>query len=169
MTGATLHCFSGKMAAGKSTAARQLARERQALLLEEDHFLATLYPGEIRTLEDYVRCSTRVKEALTDPIVALLRSGMPVVLDFPGNTRNQRAWFRRLFEAAPCAHELHFLDRADEVCKAQLRERSRHLPPGSPFTSAAEFEAITRYFEPPDQAEGFNLVLNVRENAGPCS
>ena len=43
----TLHFLCGKMAAGKSTLARELAHEHQAVLLEEDHFLAALFPGEI--------------------------------------------------------------------------------------------------------------------------
>ena len=33
-----------------------------------------------------------------------------MVLDFPGNTKAQRAWFRQLFEGANAEHELHFVD-----------------------------------------------------------
>ena len=156
----TLHFLCGKMAAGKSTLARDLARAHQAVLLEEDHFLATLFPGEIRSVADYVKYSSRVKEALSEPIVALLRSGISVVLDFPGNTPNQRRWFRQLIDRAQVAHELHYLDVSDEVCKAQLRERSKSLPEGSLFTSDAEFAAVTKYFQPPVAEEGFNVVLN---------
>ena len=154
----TLHFLCGKMAAGKSTLARELARAHQAVLLEEDHFLAALFPGEIRSIADYVKYSSRVKDALSKPIVSLLRSGISVVLDFPGNTRNQRQWFRQLIDGAQVAHELHYLDVTDEVCKAQLRERSQSLPEGSPFTSEAEFEAVTRYFQPPAAEEGFHVV-----------
>ncbi|NQY94782.1 MAG: ATP-binding protein, partial [Campylobacteraceae bacterium] len=35
----TLHFFSGKMAAGKSTLAKQLAKENNAILLIEDEWL----------------------------------------------------------------------------------------------------------------------------------
>ena len=159
MSVTTLHFLCGKMAAGKSTLARELARAHQAVLFEEDHFLAALFPGEIRSIADYVKCSSRVKDALSDHIVSLLRSGISVVLDFPGNTQNQRRWFRQLVDSAQAAHELHYLDVSDEVCKAQLRERSKSLPEGSPFTSDAEFEAITKYFQPPTPEEGFNVVL----------
>ena len=155
----TLYFPCGKIAAGKSTLARELARTHQAVLLEEDHFLATLFSGEIHSIADYVRCSSRVKDALTDHIVSLLQSGMSVVLDFPGNTRNQRQWFRQLADRARAAHELHYLDVSDDICKGQLRERSRSLASGAPFTSDAEFDAITRYFEPPSTEEGFNVVV----------
>ena len=162
----TLYFLCGKMAAGKSTFARGLARDYRAVLLEEDHFLAVLFPGEIRSIADYVKYSSRVKEALSEHIVSLLRSGISVVLDFPGNTPNQRRWFRLLIDCAQVAHELHYLDVSDEVCKAQLRERSKSLPEGSPFTSDVEFEAVTKYFQPPAAEEGFNVVLNSGARSG---
>ena len=146
------------MAAGKSTRAKELARLHRATLLEEDHFLATLFPDDIHSIADYVKYSRRVRAALSDHIVALLRSGMSVVLDFPANTPIQRQWFRQLIGRAQVAHELHYLDVSDDVCKAQLRERSKALPPGSPFTTEAEFEAITKYFQAPSPDEGFNVV-----------
>src|SRR5262245_60898372 len=100
MTHATLHFLCGKIAAGKSTFARHLADTHHAVLLEEDHFLETLFPGEIHGIPDYVKYSTRIKEVLSGHIVALLAQGSSVVLDFPGNTRNQRRWFRDLIERA---------------------------------------------------------------------
>jgi hypothetical protein len=50
----------------------------------------------------------------------------------------------------------------DAVCQRQLRERSRHLPPGTPWTTDAEFEAVTAYFQPPSEDEGFNIVRHER-------
>lgn len=155
---ATLHFFCGKMAAGKTTRARELARTQHAILLEEDSFLATLFPGAIHSVDDYIECSRRVRAALADHIVALLARGLTVVLDFPANTPRQRQWFRTLIDRSGAAHQLHYLDVPDERCKAQLRQRSAALPPGAPFTSDAEFDAITRYFEPPTAAERFHVV-----------
>lgn len=66
----------------------------------------------------------------------LLRAGITVVLDFPGNTPAQRGWFRELIDRAQSAHALHYLDVADDVCKAQLRERSRGLSVGHPATAS---------------------------------
>jgi hypothetical protein len=88
-----------------------------------------------------------------------------VVLDFPGNTKKQRAWFRTLSEQADAAHELHFIDVPDDVCKRQLRDRSRNLPAGTPWTTDAEFDAITAYFEPPASGECFNVVRHDRSDS----
>jgi predicted kinase len=94
------------MAAGKSTLARDLADRENAVLLVQDDFLNALFPGEITDITGFVKCSSRLKNALTPHVCALLSKGISVVLDFPGNTKAQRAWFRELIERANVKHEL---------------------------------------------------------------
>jgi predicted kinase len=159
---ATLIFLCGKMAAGKSTLARDLSQRANAVLLVQDELLDHLFPGEITDIPGFVRCSSRLKNALGPHVVALLSRGVSVVLDFPGNTRAQRAWFRALFEQAHAEHELHFVDASDAVCKRQLKERSQHLPAGAPWTTDAEYEAITAYFQPPSADERFNVIRHER-------
>lgn len=159
---ATLYFMCGKMAAGKSTLSKELARIHSAVLLNQDDWLAALYPGEILNIADYVRCSGKLRDALTPLIVDLLTRGTSVVLDHPGNTRKQRQWFRDLFERANAPHELHFIDAADDTCKRQLKQRSAALPAGSAWTTDAEFDAITAYFQAPEDAENFNVIRHER-------
>jgi predicted kinase len=161
-TGAKLIFLCGKMAAGKSTLARDLAERERAVLLVQDQFLDCLYPDEIVDIPGFVKYSSRLKNALEPHVCALLAKGVSVVLDFPGNTKAQRAWFRGMFERAGVEHELHFVDASDALCKSQLKDRSMGLPPGAPWTTEAEFEAITVYFQPPSEDEGFNVVRHRR-------
>jgi predicted kinase len=156
-----LFFFCGKMAAGKSTLAREIVHREDAILLVQDELLATLFPGEVVDIPAYVQYSSRLKEALTAHICSLLSKGISVVLDFPSNTRTQRDWFRELFEQAIADHELHYIDAADELCKRQLRQRSKGGE-GAAFTSDAEFDAITKYFQAPSDDENFNVILHQR-------
>ncbi|HEY9626241.1 MAG TPA: ATP-binding protein [Coleofasciculaceae cyanobacterium] len=157
-----LFFFCGKMAAGKSTLAREIAPREDAILIVQDEFLSALFPSEIVDIPSFVTYSSRLKAALAAHIGSLLSKGIVVVLDFPGNTRNQRAWFRELFERANVDHELHYVDATDELCKRQLRERSKELAEGTAFTSDAEFDAITQYFQPPSDDENFNVIHHPR-------
>lgn len=150
------------MAAGKSTLARELADRENAVLLVQDDLLGDLFPGEITDIQGFLKCSSRLKNALTLHVCAVLSRGISVVLDFPGNTRTQRAWFRELIEHAQVAHELHFVDASDALCKSQLRDRSKGLPAGTPWTSDADFEAINAYFQAPAEDEKFNVVRHER-------
>ena len=159
---AKLMFLCGKMAAGKSTLAKDLAGGGDAILLVQDELLECLFPGEITDVPGFLDRSSRLRRAIAAHICAILSKGVSVVLDFPGNTRAQRAWFREMFERAQVQHELHFIDASDELCKRQLKDRTKHLPPGAPWTTDAEFDAITLYFQPPSDDEAFNVVRHAR-------
>ena len=150
------------MAAGKSTLAKELAAREDAVVLSQDNLLERLFPGEIVNIPNYIKFAGRLNSAIGPHVVALLTLGTSVVLDFPGNTRSQRAWFRELFEQAGVEHELHFIDAPDALCKRQLKERSKHLPAGTPWTSEAEFDMIMAHFLPPAEDERFNVIHHHR-------
>jgi len=146
------------MAAGKSTLAKELAKKNDAVLLREDSWLSQLYPEEITNIPEYIKYSGRLKNILSEHIQLLLSHGVSVVLDFPGNTVNQRSWFRAIYEQVNVSHVLHFVDASDEICKQQLKERNKDKPMETAFTSAEEFDEITKYFEAPSEKEGFNII-----------
>lgn len=154
---AVLHMLCGKIGSGKSTLTKRLAAEPKTVLISEDEWLARLYPNEIHTIADYVRCASRLHDAMAGHISALLAAGASVVLDFPSNTTTTRSWARGVFEKAGVAHRLHYLEVPDEVCKARLR--ARNLSGEHPFeTTDAEFDEITSHFVAPSAKEGYNIV-----------
>jgi predicted kinase len=155
---ATLYMLCGKMAAGKSTLAQQLAKREHLILLSEDEWLATLYPGEIIDLATYANRSTRIKTAIEQLLVSLLSKGMSVVMDFPANTAAQRAWLCSLAVAAQANHELHLIDLPDSTCKVQLLKRARENPERAQTDTLKMFEAVTAWFEYPGEHEGLNIV-----------
>ncbi len=156
---ATLHMLCGKIAAGKSTFAARLAEAPDTVLIGEDFWMATLYPGEVLTLEDYSKRSARLCAAMGPHIVDLLRRGLSVVLDFQANTRPRRAWMRGIVEQSGAAHKLHHLDMSDEVCLARLHRRN-DAGTHQYKVSDAEFAQFTRYFVPPAADEGLEIVVH---------
>lgn len=156
-TSPSLHFFCGKLAAGKTTLASELAAREGAILISEDLWLSRLFPEEINTFEQYLTHSARLKRILHSHVTELLKSGATVVMDFPGNTRTQRAWFKTLVRNAEVNHCLHYIEKTNSECLIQLKKRNRDRPEGSKFTSPEEFMMITGYFEPPKEEEGFTL------------
>lgn len=154
-----LYLMCGKIASGKSTFAKKLSSDATCVLISEDEWLSKLYPGEIHSLDDYVRCSRRIKDVVEDHAVALLQAGVSVVLDFPANTTTSRAWMRGIFEGAASGHELHYFDVADEVCKARLRERNAEGHHAF-APSEEDFDLFTGYFEAPSEEEAFHVVMH---------
>jgi predicted kinase len=161
---ATLYCICGKIAAGKTSLARELTAQYAAVLICEDEWLVRL-EAQIETFDDFRRQARRLRAAVGPHVVDLLRLGISVVLDFPANTPKDRAWIRSLFETAKAQHELHVIEATDELCRARLRKRNETMPEGLYFGHVSEdiFDPVTSLLALPSQAEGFNVV---RHQAG---
>lgn len=153
----TLVFFSGKMGAGKTTYSKSEAKRLNAILLSEDEWLASLYPQKILSLQDYLYYSNLLKPQMKKLVQSILLSGKDVVMDFPANTSNQRAWFNDIFSEVGSPHRLIFIDVANEVCLEQIEKRRLEQPDRAATDTAEMFEKMTAYFSPPSSEEGFNI------------
>lgn len=147
----------GKIAAGKSTLAAQLARAEGTVLISEDAWLNALFADQMSSGSDYLRCAAKLHEIMGPHVAALLNAGVSVVLDFPANTVAQRDWMRGILAAANAAHQLHILDASDETCLARLR--ARNASGEHPFAvTEAQFHRFSAHFAEPSPDEGFTIV-----------
>jgi len=158
----TLHFFCGKAGAGKTTAAAQLAREHKAILISEDIWIMRLFGDQMKTFDDYIRFSKRLNTVVGPHVVDLLKAGHSVVLDFQANTKARRSWFRSVFEEAGAAHVLHFVNSSDELCLAQIERRNIERPEGSYHLTEEDFIHVSSFFQAPEEAEGFNVMIYAR-------
>jgi len=157
--------FCGKMGSGKTTMSREIAKTEKAVLLSEDKWLQTLYPNEINDFVGYAKYSSRLKQILQPHIESLLNAGVSVVLDFPGNTRAQRAWFKEIISACQIEHKLIYIEASDKLCLTQIHLRQQSEPERAKFDTEEMFKKVTKYFEAPTQSEGFNIEVTQRSDA----
>jgi len=155
----TLYLLCGRIAAGKSTLARQLAQQHSALVIEMDQWMSALYPTENRTIEDFATLSARLRAIMGPHVVAILRRDLSVVMDFPANTVNWRAWLRSLADEAGVEHELHVLDIPDAMCRERLNQRNASGAHSYEVDSAT-YDQFMAYFVLPGPEEGFNVVVH---------
>ncbi|MBC8269790.1 MAG: ATP-binding protein [Rhodospirillaceae bacterium] len=159
-----LHLVCGKIASGKSTLAQKLAAQPGTILFSEDQWLSGLYPEEMKSVQDYVKYSARLRPLIGQHIQSLLQQGLSVVMDFPANTLEFRLWMRGIFENTGIAHELHFLDVPDTLCKDRLHRRNKDGHHAF-APSEADFDLISSYFVPPTPKEGFNIIVHTQETS----
>ncbi|GGZ96761.1 cell division protein ZipA [Arenicella chitinivorans] len=155
--------FCGKMGAGKSTRAVEIARNRNAVLISEDEWLQSLYPNKIKSLEDYIKYSGLLKSQVKKLVQAVLTAGGDVVMDFPANTVSQRAWFRAIFSKVNAPHEMVYLNTPEHVCLERIAKRRENRPERVNTDSVEMFEAVTRFFTAPTTSEGFNITEVVKD------
>ena len=158
MSKGLLTFFCGKMGAGKSTKAFAMALQSNAILLSEDEWLASLYPNQISSLEDYIQYSSRLKPQIKKLVQSILSSGADVVMDFPANTLSQRDWFKSIFSEINAEHRLLFIDLPDGICLRQIEKRRLECPERASTDTAEMFEQVTKYFVAPKDEEGFEVV-----------
>lgn len=152
-----LYSLCGKMGAGKSTLSQSLAAGEEAALISEDEWLATLYPGQINSFDDYLQYSSLLKPLIHSLVADILRSGISVVMDFPANTPAQRRWFTELADSVGAASQLIYLKASDEVCLQQIAIRRTEQPERAVFDTEAVFTEVTKYFQEPGEEEGLTI------------
>ncbi|MTI42733.1 putative kinase [Roseibium hamelinense] len=158
----TLYLLCGKIAAGKTTLAEQLANQPGTVLVAEDAWLNALFADELTSGPDYVRCATKLRSIMGPHVSDLLTAGVSVVLDFPANTIETRRWMTTIFKESTSAHQLHVLDTSEKRCLERLR--ARNASGTHPFHVSEElFRRFSSYYEPPTPEEGFNLIWHHAE------
>lgn len=155
----TLIYFCGKMGVGKSTKSKIVAAERNAVLISEDEWLSKLYPDQILSFEDYIKFSSQLRPLIKSHVQNILKTGTNVVMDFPANTKKQRAWFNKLSIEAESKAELIYLKANNELCLKQISQRAIEQPSRAVFDTEEVFNHVTKYFEEPTEKEVNHLVV----------
>lgn len=159
----TLIYFCGKMGAGKSTQAKAVAAERNAVLISEDEWLSKLYPDQISSFDDYIKFSSQLRPLIKAHVQNILRTGSSVVMDFPANTKRQREWFNKLSVEAESESELIYVKASDVLCLNQIAQRVIEQPSRAAFDTEDMFNHVTKYFEEPTESAVKILVVVVKK------
>jgi predicted kinase len=159
MNPGTLTFFCGKMGAGKSTKAGEVASSSNTVLICEDELLSALYPNLINTLEDYIHYSGLLKPQVKKLTQSILLTGANVVLDFPANTVQQRTWLKQISSEIGAKHLLYYINVPDAECLKQIAKRRAEHPERHNTDTPEMFKALKPYFQAPMPSEELNVKL----------
>lgn len=119
----------GRIASGKTTYARRLCREGNAVLLSCDELMLTLYSADLGVRHDEV--AGRAQRYLYQKALELLKAGVSVVLDWGFWTAASRRYARNMFESRGFACELHYLNTPMEQILENIDRRNRAVAAGA--------------------------------------
>src|SRR5512135_1765731 len=120
---ATLHLMVGLPCSGKTTLARKLEAERQALRLTPDEWQVRLFGQDVGQPEHGARHDL-IEAIMWDVAARALALGTSVILDFGFWARAEREDFRLRAKQLGCASEVHFLDVPAEELMRRLEMRN---------------------------------------------
>ncbi len=144
----TLFLTVGLPGAGKTTKARQLAKEHNALRLTPDEWMIPLF-GEPE--------ADGKRDVLEGQLLSLaleaLRLGTNVVLDFGCWSRNERSAIRWLVESVGASCDLAYAPVDPETQRARIAHRQSTTPDQTFPMSEADLLHWTTLFQEPNAAE----------------
>lgn len=138
----------GLPGAGKTTLARQLAAERNAVRLTKDEWLWALgsSPWDRATGE-------RLEQELWRLAQEIVSRGLSVVLDYGLWARVERDEMRSIARGLGVGVELHFLDVPPEELWRRIEARNAAPPWNAQPIGRADLDAWLAIFQAPDAAE----------------
>jgi predicted kinase len=152
---ATLHLMIGLPCSGKTTYARQLAGETNALLLTLDVWHLKLFgddSGEEHRDEHNER-HVRVEKIMWDVAKHVLKIRGDVILDYGCWARVERDDYRNRAKELGADFKLHYMDVPYSELYRRLKERNRNRPEGVFEISKAEMDRYITIFQPPTADE----------------
>jgi predicted kinase len=151
--------MGGAIASGKTTLARRIASEANAVLFSIDEWVGKV-GSPVTNFKEYNRYYFPCWELIASLSRELLKRGISVVLDFGGNSASERERTRTVYEDLDCEHELYFLNTPSDVCAARFRKRNEN--PEAQIREESLEEArkagVTNVFISPAPEDGFNVI-----------
>jgi len=161
---ATVHAVCGLPASGKTTLARRLEREHEAVRFSADEWVLDLYGPEV-AVESFVRYRHRVWETIWSVARRLLALGIDVVLDFSFYHRADRDRFRERAVEAGADFRMYYLECPEATCRARLRERNAALSAHTFRIRDDDFDVLWASFEVPTRDEELVVVDGMNVDA----
>ncbi|HYH86012.1 MAG TPA: ATP-binding protein [Pyrinomonadaceae bacterium] len=142
----------GLPCSGKTTLAKRIERERNALRLTPDEWIARLFGADVAG-EALDAARDPMEAALWELAARVLALGVDVILDFGFWARAERDEFRRRAAGLGARSELHFTDAPEDVLLTRLAARNAEPPPGTFWIDEARLRLWSSLFEPPTEDE----------------
>jgi len=152
-----VHLLVGPVGAGKSTFALDLAREHDAVRLTLDEWMAVLFRPDRPdhgVVEWYVERAARAVEQIARVTLAIVDTGVDVVLEIGLLRRREREDFHRRIDGVKGGSTLYVIDAARDVRRERVAARNHARGPTfSMVVPAAVFELASDRWESPEAEE----------------
>jgi len=152
-----VNLVSGSTGAGKSTYARALAEERQAVRFSIDEWMNNLYWPDQEPGADYRWAIERVERCerqIWASALEVLRCGRDVVLDLGFTEKRQRARFAELAMEVGAELVTYYVAADADVRRTRVRQRNEEKRETFEFEVTDDmFDFMEGIFEPPTDDE----------------
>ncbi|MCL2229341.1 MAG: ATP-binding protein [Firmicutes bacterium] len=158
----TIHLMCGYMGFGKSTIAKQIAKEHNAVMLSRDEMKLTIF-GRNPTRDGFYEHTQKIREVIWDLVEKIIATGTDVVIDSGNWTADMRSKVYKRAKSITPNVILHVILCDMQVAKQ--RSISRTLKSTDTLeVDAAHFDRRAHMFEPVTEKEAKNYTIVYHSN-----
>lgn len=161
MSKVTLIC--GRICCGKTTYAKKMCAETNAVLLSVDEIMLSLFDqccGEKMHME----FERRIKEYLLNKSLEFIQKDIDVVLDWGFWTKHERTAVKEFFKSHDAGYEMYYIDISEEEWKRRLAKRNSAVLEGEHIAYFVDENLALKFasmFEAPGEAETDRIFKDI--------
>jgi predicted kinase len=148
----TLHLMVGLPCSGKTTRAKELEKEYNALLLTTDKWHIKLFGNDTMDKDHNIR-HENLEEILWEIAERVLVLGIDVILDFGFWGKTERKYFSNKSKELGVNIMVHYMDIPKEELYKRLEKRNKKLPEGAFIIPKEYMDEYMKIFQPFEQDE----------------
>ncbi|MCL2472925.1 MAG: ATP-binding protein [Treponema sp.] len=148
----TLHLMVGLPCSGKTTTAKILEKEYNALVLTTDKWHIKLF-GNDALNKDHDRNHENVEELLWEIAVRVLALGIDVILDFGFWGRGERIYFKKKAKELNVNFKIHYMDVPVGELYKRLEKRNNESSEAAFLIPKEKMDEYIKMFQPVEQDE----------------
>lgn len=149
---AVVYLTCGKICSGKSTFAKKLSKEKNAVILSCDE-LTKLFPPT----ENHEEVLEAVERYLLRKMEEIISCRINVILDWGFWTKRKRSEMTSFLETLGIAYEWHYINVSDSQFRENIKKRNSSLGESDYFVDEGLLNKCLSIFEEPDEDELNNL------------
>ncbi len=150
-----VYLICGRICCGKTTYAKKMCSESNAVLLSVDEIMLSLFDqccGEKMHME----FEQRLKEYLLNKSLELIKQDINVILDWGFWTKEERESIKNFFSSRGIEAEMHYIEISDETWHHRLNKRNSAVLAGEHIAYFVDENLALKFaskFEAPDEYE----------------
>jgi len=145
----------GKIGSGKTTYARKLAQELNAVMMGQDEIMLGLFGSELYTnnLPLYEKYSAWVQEYVKYKSAEAANAGATVICDNGFWSRAERDMLRKYYSGRGVVCEFHYMDTTEKQRLLNIQTRNEAVRQGDVSYYFTEDDIVHHFFEIPSDDE----------------